>query len=213
MRIEKDKLDETDENVEKRFKLSSTNDFYLGQKLDVLDSVNRWSEAEVVKINNQPFKIFISYLYWDYKWDEWIHESEFLTRIAPLHFHTYFKGGTLKLGQRIEVRDLSGKWIESFVIDEEFDCVKIHYRNYATHFDEWILRGSDRIRCYKKNINKMNNKLWPVPGKEDNHSSSASQGITRTRQISEVSEQFLHYTRALGSHNLFIFKITGDGNW
>ena len=38
--------------------------------------------------------------------------------MAPLNTHTYYEGGMLKVGQRIEVLDNHGKWLESFIVDE-----------------------------------------------------------------------------------------------
>ncbi len=39
-------------------------------------------------------------------------------RIVPVHTHTYYDGGNLKVGQRIEALDDRNKWLEAFVIEE-----------------------------------------------------------------------------------------------
>lgn len=88
----------------------------MGQKLDVLDSKDRWSEAEVLKIDELGHRIFVTFTYWESKWDEWI--SNVHERTAPLHAHTYYPGGQLKVGQRVEVMDSYKKWLEAFVIEE-----------------------------------------------------------------------------------------------
>ncbi len=38
-------------------------------------------------------------------------------RIASLHEHTYFEGGPLKVGQRIEALDETNKWKEASVLE------------------------------------------------------------------------------------------------
>lgn len=84
--------------------------FHVGQLIDVLDSVNRWSEAEVLyvarkcdsismfdiivfisivqvlKIDRQNHRIFVSFLYWQSKWDTWV--DNIIEQTAPLHAHT-----------------------------------------------------------------------------------------------------------------------------
>ncbi len=90
--------------------------------------------------------LFIGYLYWDSKFDEWVPMSS--ERVAPLHTHTYFTAGALKTRQRIEVLDERNNWLELFVEGETVDQVRIHYKGYSNKFDEWIDRNSDRIRPF-----------------------------------------------------------------
>ena len=66
----------------------------------------------------------MTYLYWDEKFDEWIDNVE--RRLAPIHTHTYKKGGELKIGQRVEVLDETNTWLEAFVIESEADKVRGH---------------------------------------------------------------------------------------
>jgi hypothetical protein len=75
----------------------------------------------VLKISQEKQSVYVSYLYWDDRFDEWVPEVE--TRIAPLHRHTYETGGVLKVGQRVEALDESQKWLECFVIDVDQDRV------------------------------------------------------------------------------------------
>lgn len=76
---------------------------------------------QVIKKDPWQERIYVSYLHWDSKFDEWI--ANIAERIAPLHTHTYYRGGKLKVGQRIEVLDERDSWLESFVEDEEDDKV------------------------------------------------------------------------------------------
>lgn len=75
--------------------------YFVGQHLDVLDSVNRWSEAEVRAIDKRKRSIRITYLFWSETFDEWVEISS--ERVAPLHTHTYFPGGVLKVMIAIQI--------------------------------------------------------------------------------------------------------------
>lgn len=188
-----------------------TSGFHVGQQLDVLDSENRWSEAEILKIDTEQRRIYITYLYWADSWNVWLNWGDISTRVAPLNTHTYYKGGPIKLGQRVEVLDTSNKWLEAFVVDEMNDQVKIHYFRYAYRYDEWIPRKSDRIRPFgraKDLSRKVLGRQWQVPGQ-----SSSSQSLPdRTRQISQHSDQYSHYLGALEAHSLRVVPVDGDGN-
>ena len=130
----------------------------------------------MVKIDRERGAVFISYLYWDRKYDEWIEDIP--NRMAPLHTHTYEVGGRLKIGQRIEVLDERNAWLESFVIDETDEQVKIHYKNFHSKFDTWIERGSHRIRPYGRykliGLRSRNAVLWSTSIAPSTTSSSSS---------------------------------------
>lgn len=72
--------------------------------------------SQVMKLSPENENVFVAYLYWDSRFDEWVNNVE--ERLAPLHTHTYTDGGVLKVGQRIEVLDDTQKWLEAFVIEE-----------------------------------------------------------------------------------------------
>lgn len=188
-------------NIEPPFAL------FPGLIIDVLDSVNRWSEAEVKEVDEERKRVLVSYLHWSNKWDEWVHWNE--DRLAPIHTHTYHMGGSLKLGQRLEVQDERGDRLEAFVIDERTDKVKVHYKDFATRYDEWIDRTSSRIAPFgssRKKAAKAGERLsvhWPVPVEVE---------LDRRRQIPEVSDKYRRYTSALASQGLTIVRMEGDGN-
>ncbi len=66
-----------------------------------------------MKIDEEHKKLFVTYLFWSSKWDEWVDNE----RVALLHTHTYNPPNPLKLRQRIEVFGL-GQWREAFVVEE-----------------------------------------------------------------------------------------------
>ncbi len=70
----------------------------------------------MVKKDIYKASVYITYIYWDHKFDEWI--SDIGTRFAPLHAHTYTEGGVLKCQQRIEALDERNVWLEAFVCEE-----------------------------------------------------------------------------------------------
>lgn len=87
----------------------------VGDRIDCLDSSNRWAEAKIVEICKKSKQLLVSYLYWGSEWDEWV--SDLACGIAPLKTHTYFAGGPLERGFRMEVLH-DGVWREGFVMEK-----------------------------------------------------------------------------------------------
>lgn len=83
---------------------------------------------KILKIDLPNRRLFVNYINWSNKWDEWI--TDLPNRVAPLHAHTYYIGGKLKSGQRLHVRDKLGKWCEAFVIAERQDEVRSHVNTF-----------------------------------------------------------------------------------
>jgi OTU domain-containing protein 5 len=170
--------------------------------------VNRWTEAVVKEVDGDSQRVLVSYLHWSSKWDEYIHlDSE---RLAPIHTHTYYVGGVLKLGQRLEVQDERQNRLEAYVMDETVREVKVHYKDYNSRYDEWLSRSSPRIapfgasRGHRQHY--VTEKLgvhWPVPGKAV---------AERRRRISEASDKYQQYVLALSALGLSIVRVQGDGN-
>lgn len=55
--------------------------FYVGQWLDVKDTVAQWLEATVMEVDSESRRMFIHYNGWPVRWDEWIDFDS--NRIAP----------------------------------------------------------------------------------------------------------------------------------
>ncbi len=196
---------------------------------------------QVLKIDYETHRLYIGYLNWDSKFDEWVTASN--ERVAPLHAHTYFVGGTLKLRQRVEVLDERGTWLESFVEDENETQVKIHYKGYAAKFDEWLDRSTDRIRPFSKvkahvQVRKEAAKQWKIPGggarppsdhnkenlglkrpfsapsadSEQHSPAERPEEEDRQRKITASSANYARYQATLASHRLAVFPVSGDGN-
>lgn len=213
----------------------------VGEIVDVLDSVDRWAEAEVIKVDRQLCHIFVSYLNWDSQYDEWIQDIR--NRVAPLNTYTYNNQGNFKIGQRIDAYDSTRKWLEAYIIDINQTQVMVHYKSFNAKFDEWHDKDSNKIRAFinkkplttKKregvkrwrvpdlpeqndsinnisNRNNLNNRNLSSSISESKSMSNQSNVSAHTRQISEFSDRFNHYIRALQLQNLAIYSVEGDGN-
>lgn len=67
---------------------NSIRQFYLGQWVDVLDTVEQWLEGQITEIANTSLgsMVFVHYNGWPNQWDEWIDSSS--SRIQPFHSYT-----------------------------------------------------------------------------------------------------------------------------
>ena len=55
--------------------------FFVGQWLDVKDTVAQWLEATVMEVDTEQRRLYIHYNGWPVRWDEWIEFDS--NRIAP----------------------------------------------------------------------------------------------------------------------------------
>jgi hypothetical protein len=60
---------------------SESKRFFVGQWIDVKDTVNQWLEATVMAVNEEQGTVFLHYNGWPTRWDEWIQIDS--PRIAP----------------------------------------------------------------------------------------------------------------------------------
>jgi hypothetical protein len=68
-------------------------EYYVGQWLDVKDTVAQWLEATVMEVDAEQRRLYIHYNGWPVRWDEWIAFDS--PRIAPFRAitrHTSFNG-------------------------------------------------------------------------------------------------------------------------
>ena len=142
----------------------------VGDLIDVKDSVGIWSEAEVLKVDNDGSRIYITYLYWSNHFNEWIDDTDIDNRVAKINTHTYYEGGPFKAGQRIEALDQMNVWLEAFIIDVDDYRVKVHYKGWSSKFDEWHdSQNPSKLRRYgvnKSTSNIKETKLFKIPGVE-----------------------------------------------
>mmetsp|Transcript_13987 Transcript_13987/g.19412 ORF Transcript_13987/g.19412 Transcript_13987/m.19412 type:complete len:545 (-) Transcript_13987:156-1790(-) len=64
------------------------NKWFKGQMVEVKDTVGKWLPAEVLKLEknsvNSGYRIFVHYVHWGSKWDEWIDTIKNRHRVRPL---------------------------------------------------------------------------------------------------------------------------------
>jgi hypothetical protein len=70
--------------------------FFIGQNLDVLDSVKRWINAEVLKVT--PHELYVHYTGWSTKFDEWIPINSDRVLVQWEH------GKDIQINNRLDVR-------------------------------------------------------------------------------------------------------------
>lgn len=108
--------------------------FAVGQNIDVLDSVNRWCNAEIIKIAGP--EMYIYYTGWSSKYNEWlpIDSDRVLTQWEP--------GKNVQIYNRLDVKHpLPRQWLEARVIqisEEDPDRVKVHFNNFHSKYDIWV---------------------------------------------------------------------------
>jgi hypothetical protein len=181
----------------------------LGSVYDVLDSKGRWCEGEIIKVDKQNARVYVKYVYWDSDYDEWV--DGISHRLAPKHFHTYIEGGVLKEGQRVEAQDERGEWLQAFVIEEQPEKVKVHFKGYAPKYDRWIRRdeAAGNVRQFgrmrfqfrylqesrRRDFLNNSNTKWSVPGMEsalvnanNRRSTAASSSSTSSSAVYEESK-------------------------
>ena len=71
---------------------------------------------------------------WSSKYDEWIEENS--DRIVK----QWKRGAPLLLNNRLDVRDIKGKWLEAQVIQIELEnsLFVVHFKGFSSKWDEVI---------------------------------------------------------------------------
>lgn len=65
---------------------NSTRKYFMGQWVDVKDTVNQWLEATILDINEPDGQVYVHYNGWPSRWDEWISVDS--ARLAPFRSRT-----------------------------------------------------------------------------------------------------------------------------
>ncbi|KAH8063289.1 thiol-dependent ubiquitin-specific protease [Aureococcus anophagefferens] len=126
--------------------------YHAGQRVDVLDTVKKWAEAEVVRVDDAARRLLVTYTYWSDKWDEWLPAES--PRIAPFGSRTYQRGGAPTPGQRVEALDETGAWLEAEVYgdDVHHDVVRRKCMDYMdaeqAFFEPYVEGDASAFRRY-----------------------------------------------------------------
>lgn len=188
-------------------------EYTIGSKVDVLDEVDKWSEATVIDMNYDDATLLISYDYWGDKFNEWIAMDS--PRVQPGGSRAYRPGGNLIVNQRVEALDATtNKWLEAYVIQVHDDRIRIHYRGYkADIYDEDIALAliPRRIRPFGRN-KKINKYLSNELLRERQLQLKKAVSSSRVRKMVSNSSQYDHYVDALALRSLTLHHMEGDGN-
>lgn len=184
--------------------------YYAGQEVDVLDTVNKWSEAVVVAVDQVERRYHVTYTFWSDRWDEWIaFNSE---RVRPRGSQT-FGGSNPMAGQRVEALDEQRVWLEAEIeqVDDDGRCF-VHYKNYHRKFDEWISLESGRLRPFgrTKKVSKRS-----LAAKMADLNVPSTNETTERRVMVALGERSCvqeRYARSLEKRGLRLVRVAGDGN-
>ncbi|KAJ8608324.1 hypothetical protein CTAYLR_009413 [Chrysophaeum taylorii] len=160
--------------------------YRTGQELDVMDTVSKWAEAEVVAVDEASQRILITYTFWSDKWDEWLDFDS--DRIRPRGSETY-DAKSPKVGQRVEAFD-EKDWLEAEIVAVREDAAFVHYKNYHRKFDEWVpLR---RVRPFGRSKRVVKQAL--------------------AAKIAAYEPRLSVFERSLEKRGLGLVRVSGDGN-
>jgi len=212
-----------------------------GNIVDALDGVDCWTEALIKKVveKSDHYSVLVHYLYWDSKYDAWIRVSHSQisnpddksgASLQCLRFgsRTYQEGGTFRVGQRVDLLDIhpaQNKWTEGDVIAVEDSRIKVHFRGWAAKFDEWLSKGSRRIKPFgretrrqfcadhKVRITAMRNEALRMfnlkaPMAASNRPALASKSNNVSLSLSDAGAN----AEALRRQGWETRKVAGDGN-
>jgi len=214
---------------------NQTLDLREGCSIDVLDTEQLWSEAEVTErrltfVDGRGTKaVLVHYTYWLSKWDEWIPVDS--PRLSAPGTRCFLGHNRLRKGQRIECKDTFGKWIEARVTDENERAIHIHYHNWDTKFDEWVERGNtERFSAFGRNTKSHMHKnrsqrrcralpaaeagkrRQPQPQPQLQPQPQPQQPQQPARRLASSDPRFERYVAALRRVRLTVQPMEGDGN-
>ena len=97
--------------------------------------MNKWAEADVIKVDTQGRRIKVAYVGWSARWDD---GSNGMMNGFHNNSQTYIAGARPRPGQRIEAKDDRGQWLEAEVLEVRDDAAFCHYKGFHRKFDEWL---------------------------------------------------------------------------
>ena len=189
--------------------------YRAGQRVDVLDTVNKWAEADVVKVDSERRRIKVAYVGWSARWDEWLSWDD--DRVSPHHSQTYIAGARPRPGQRIEAKDDRGQWLEAEVLEVRDDAAFCHYKGFHRKFDEWLPLEGSRLRPFGSTKPRREVEIDSrdvVARSCDSDDLVEVLGVKgpklRERQVQ--GDVFERYRKSLQRRGLRVHRVEGDGN-
>ena len=189
--------------------------YRAGQRVDVLDTVNKWAEADIVKVDPASRRIKVAYVGWSARWDEWLSWDD--ERVSPHHSQTYIAGARPRPGQRIEAKDDRGQWLEAEVLEVRDDAAFCHYKGFHRKFDEWLPLEGSRLRPFGSTKPRREVEIDSrdvVARSCDSDDLVEVLGVKgpklRERQVQ--GDVFERYRKSLQRRGLRVHRVEGAGN-
>jgi len=168
-------------------------EFELEEHIDCLDTVNHWLNAIIINIRDNQIRVH--YNGWAAKYDEWIHMN------SPRILKQWQRGQEFMINNRLDILDERDTWLEARVIEMTNDRIKIHYRGYASKFDEWLPKNSKRIAEVGLHSKAYGGAKYRKDSGKNEH-----------REKLKAARDEKNFTAKLQQKGLMIKEIGGDGN-
>ena len=202
----------------------------------MLDTVGDWQEAEVCELDAGPGgggggRVFVHYVYWTTRWDEWLPaDSE---RLQPHGSHTYTMGAPLAERQLVDVFDNAparAAWASARVAAVRDGQALLRYRNYVPPCEEWVpVMGCPRVApfgAYTRTRTRYRPKpaeywsgrgrarqLEPVGGGGAGDSAeNGAAGGSGGAGGGAADPRAVRYVSALAGRGMAVSPMGGDGN-
>jgi hypothetical protein len=213
----------------------------VGALIDAQDTVPKWHQAEVAAVDARRQRVYIHYIYYASRYDEWVAWDS--DRLAPRGTHALVPGGTPRQGQLVDCLDEATQtWLESRVVGETPDAVRIKLRrgagDGATHLDVWIPRdvAARRVAPFGSHTRKRvpfrpkGDMYWTahrghtaqlphgggaivsVGANGDGGGGAAAAVDGAGQQQPAVDARVVHYLTALAARGMSVAPMGGDGN-
>jgi hypothetical protein len=119
--------------------VDKTTTFTLGQKLLILDTVQRWEIAIVMK--STATSIFVHYIYWQQRWDECLHVENYVSRVRLMDIVSTPFPATLRT---MEIRNM----MMCFPLPPGLIKMALHWiTNWDEHQIQWPSLLTDLTIC------------------------------------------------------------------
>jgi hypothetical protein len=126
----------------------------VGDRIDAKDKSQLWYEAIVKNTDNAKAEVFVHYIGWGTKYDEWIPISS--DRLQLLHSETGYWRDNLRLDDPVEIlcihsegSEIKRRWFRGIVarMNERSDKLLVEYDKRGSHEERWVSISYDEEIC------------------------------------------------------------------
>lgn len=210
-------------NSDEEYKMKDsalTEEFQIGEHVDVLDEMKKWRNGEVLAIMGTSVKVHFSG--YSEQYDDWVDtkSGKIIKQWKP--------GAKFKLNNRLDVLDECGNWLEARVIELRPNQIQVKFKGYADKFNCWLAFGSKSIAQIGSKSTAFGSgksrALGSALSLQESHKGSSKKArkkynadsnaspktISELRKKHESEEKLLN--SLLSAHKLRIVEMGGDGN-